>query len=587
MRLEACVLGGALLLLLGACDISEPPLKTVAAPVELTTGIAAAYSSGEIRLEKVEAEFATARTPDCVQAKSSPASGSVKALIPCYREIAEALAIEEIVLADIPDREQALNALDDNYLEQRNAALLNVYSRQLAEQVVVTDAETEQFFTENKDDFRTPRRFTLYNIFRRHRDPGKQDETTAFLLKLKSRIDAGETFGSIARKHSDSETRLRDGLVGGISDQQLPQRLRDVTDRLDSGQVSEPIMVNGGAVLIKIEGATPATQPDLERHRSLIIRRLTEQKTQAAIDAHIADREIPADAIVFSAEELLEQLDSDDPYQLVFDLGGQQLTIAEFRNMTGLQPADVAADLPAEGRDLLIESYRQLQRRRLLLIDLLASNEEADRILRKQVEQPLNKERLTRLVDEQLQQDMWQYVDQNSAALERFFKDNNHHYQTPLKFRLQAWHLPFDTDPVAQMAAMEFKRTEMEQGDYALPSAVESLGGSIEDLGWRELAELTDLPKKAQSYLLQAATGGYSIPYQQDETLHMLWVEDRQVPVALDYESVRERVREDYYARFERRLYLDAVENRLTTAHFVFSDENVRRWLLPPGTSDR
>jgi len=581
MRFKSSVFFSVLFLLLGACEKAAPPVTSVPAPVKLADGIAAGYTTGSIQIEQIEAEFASARTPACMTAKSSPGGGSVDILIPCYREVAEAIAIEEIVLADIPDRGQALAELDDNFVERRNSVLLSSWSRQLAEKTEVTDAEIELFFNEHSDELRTPRRFTLYNIFRRHRSPGNTEESTEFLLGLKSRIEAGETFASIAREYSDSETRLRDGLVGGMADEQLPQRLREFTAKLENGELSEPILVNGGAVLIKIEGASPATEPDLERHRNAIINRLTEEKIKAAIIERLVDQELPADAIIYDGDELLNRLDAEDVYQLVFDLGGQQLTIAEFRKMVGLQAADTAADLPEDHRNSLQEFYSQLQSRRLLLVNLLASDETAILELREQAEQPLHKERLTSLVDEQLQKDMWQSVDQKTQGLERFFRDNSHHYQSPLKFKLQVWNLPFDDNPAKQLASMELLRIEMEQGEQTLTSAAEDLGGTVEDLGWREFTELTDLPQKARGYLLQATTGGYSVPYQQSDSIHMIWIESRQEPTALEYDSVRERVREDYYARFERKLYLEAVEQRLSAAKFTFSDDNVSRWLLP------
>lgn len=580
MRFNAAVFTSVLFLFLGACEKTAPPVASASAPVKLADGIAASYTTGSIQIEQIETEFANARTPACMTVKSSPGGGSVETLIPCYREVAEAIAIEAIVLADIPDREQALAELDDNFIEQRNSALLTTWSRQLAEQISVTDDEIEQFFNEHTEELRTPRRFTLYNIFRRHRDPDKKDESVDFLLALKSRIEAGETFSSIAREYSDSETRLRDGLVGSLTDKQLPQRLKDYTAELENGELSKPIMVNGGAILIKIEGATPATEPDLERHRSGIINRLTEEKTQAAIDTRLATQRIPSDALIYAGDELLSQLDAEDVYQLVFDLGGQQLTIAEFRNMAGLQADDVVGELPEDRRNALREFYGQLQRRRLLLINLLASDEEAILALRKQAEEPLQRERLTRLVDKQLQTDMWESVDQKTAGLERFFKDNSHHYQSPLKFKLQVWSLPFDDNPARQSASMELLRVEMEQGEQTLASAAADLGGNVEEFGWREFTELNDLPQKARSYLLQATTGGYSVPYQQDDAIHMIWLENRNEPEVLEYDSVRERVREDYYARFERKLYLEAVERRLGAAKFVFSDDNVSRWLL-------
>ena len=90
----------------------------------------------------------------------------------------------------------------------------------------------------------------MWNLFRRHRNTEKPEDTTAFLLEIKARVEAGETFQSLARQFSDSETRLRDGLVGRVSEGDLPARLEEIAFDLDTGQVSQPIPVRGGAVLL-------------------------------------------------------------------------------------------------------------------------------------------------------------------------------------------------------------------------------------------------------------------------------------------------------------------------------------------------
>ena len=575
-----------LMLALGACNSSAPPATVESNPAELEPGLAARYDSGEIHLQGVEEDIATARTPACTQARNSPGGGSLDDLIPCYREVAEAMAIEGIVLGALANLDQALDELDDGFVERRNATVLEAYYRQLAKDMELGDGEIEAYFEANLERMSTPRQFTLSNIFRRHRDPENPEKTAEFLIGLKARIDAGETFAAIAREYSDSETRLRDGLVGHIAEDKLPQRLRDLAAGLNNDEISEPVMVKGGAVLIMLKNIRPAIQPDLQSQRAGIRRLLVQKMTQERVDERLADLQRAEAAIVFHEQEIIDQLDGLEPDQTIFDLGDQQLSIAEFRRLLGLEENVVAADLPAEHQEQLIANYANLVRRQDLLNVLLESADPADEELIGQVEKPLQEERLISLVDKILQQDMWQAVDDQPLTLERYYRDNNHHYQTPLKFKLQIWNLPFADDPASQLETMEQLREQMERSETTLSKAAEQYGGMVDDLDWRELGELGDLPKKAQSYLLQAAVGGYSVPYQQDDALHMIWVEAQQAPDQLDYETVQEQVREDYFDRFERRLFQDAVTQRLAAAHFVFSTENVRQVLLPPAASE-
>lgn len=593
MRFEKCATGIVLLFALSACDLPGPTntelTNTGTEPATTRPGpdIAASYTDGEIQLDEVEAEIASARTPACVRARNSAGGGSVETLIPCYQELAETLAIERIVLGKLPDTDQALEELDENYIEQRDAALLNNYYQRLIEKIEISDAEIEHMLASGEKGSGTPRRFTLFNIFRRHQDLSRPEETVAFLNQLRTRIDAGETFASIAREYSDSETRLNDGLVGKMSEDTLPPRLRDLTAGLESGQVSEPLIVKGGAVLIKIEKISPALEPDLEANRASARREIMGLKLQEMVEERISGIAVPVDATLLSPDQLFSFLDGENPDLLIFDIEGLRLTVGEFRNRAGLLPTDVVADLSQEHRDELQEAYQQLKQRQLLLISLLESVDIEEKQLREQLEQPLLKERLTRLVDQQLQKDMWTSVDDNTAALQRFYSDNSHHYQTPLKFKLQIFNLPFDHDPAAQLETLERLSEQIASGTDSLSQAAARLGGEVEDLGWREYSELDHLPAKARSYLLQATPDGYSVPYQHDDALHMIWVEAQELPIQLSYEEVREQVREDYFERFERRLYQDAVKQSLNAAKFVFYADNVRELLLPPGAESK
>lgn len=580
MRPEAAASAAVLILVLGGCGRAAPPGAPVTTPAPVAPDIAARHNVGEISLAAVEKAVATALTPACVQARSAPGGGGLESLVDCYREVAEALALEGVVLADLGDVDGALGERDEQFGPQRDGAVLEAYYRQLRDRTEVTEEEITARFDERRAELAVPRRFTLYNIFRRHRDPADPAATMAFLRDLKARIEAGETFRAIAREHSDSETRLRDGLVGHLAESDLPAPLREQVARLEPTQVSDPLPVRGGAVLLAIENVTPAVEPDLERARVGILGQLLEEKLNAAVDARTAGRSTPEGAIVLSDESLIERLDDSDPEQPVFDLGGQRLTVAEFRRSIGLRTA--AAGLSAEERERVTEIYAQLRRRRLLLLDLVESNRPEDQALIEEVENRLRQDRLTGLVDELIEQEVERSVDENPVALERFFDDNAHHYLSPLRFKLKVWHLPLDRDPAAQLAAMERARDRLQHGEEDLASAAARLGGAINDLGWRAFDELDEFPGKARDYLIQAPPGGYSIPYQQEDALHLAWVEDLEVPVPLEYDDVRERVREDYLQRFEQILFREAVDRRLTAAGFTFFSDHVRRHLAPP-----
>jgi hypothetical protein len=109
-----------------------------------------------------------------------------------------------------------------------------------------------------------------------------------------------------------------------------------------------------------------------------------------------------------------------------------------------------------------------------------------------------------------------------------------------------------------------------------LADAVSALGGEIDDLGWRDFDELHELPGKARQYLLQAEAGGFSVPFQQDEALHLIYVVERQEPRPLEYDEAAQTVRADYLERYSQQLFAEVVAGRLEGAGFVFYEEHLR-----------
>ncbi len=135
---------------------------------------------------------------------------------------------------------------------------------------------------------------------------------------------------------------------------------------------------------------------------------------------------------------------------------------------------------------------------------------------------------------------------------------------------------------------MEKLRDALAAGEIDLAEAVERLGGVIRELDWRQLDELAgETPPKARDYLLRISSApdersGFSVPFQQDQALHVIQVEERQEPGPLPYDEVVERVKEDYLERFEQDLYRQVAESRFTAAGFVFYEEAARRLVTEP-----
>ncbi len=537
---------------------------------------AASWDGGALTLADLESAFAEARTPACRAARRS--GGGLEDLVPCYRELAEGLALESLVLAEVEDVDAAVAGLE-GYGELRRGTYLAAYQRRMLEETEVADEDVAAHFEADRERYRRPAQLQLWNIFRRHEDPARPEVTQAFLAGLKERFLAGETFEALAREYSHSETRLRGGQVGAVREGRLPRHLEDIAFALDDGAVSDPVAVAGGGVLLHVKNVVAGGDASLEEARGRIRRELRTRRIDAVISERVEDREPPPGSVLLTADELIEALDGGEAELVVQDIGGDRLSVAQMRQLAGLGASARADDLDAEGRDRLAELYHRQRERRLLALELLDSA--ADE-LRQEAEDALLRAAVAALVDERLQREMASPDAVDAETLRSYFEDNRSHYQSPLRFRLEVWDLPFGAAPPRQLARMEALGERLAAGELTLEAAVGELGGTVSDLGWRDFDELGDkIPAKARQYLLQAAEGGYSVPYQQDDAIHMIRIAERQEPRQLEYGDAAERVRADYLERFQQELYRRFAEARLDAVSFVCDEDHLRGMLAP------
>ncbi|MEM7353248.1 MAG: peptidylprolyl isomerase [Acidobacteriota bacterium] len=564
MQRSSCL---ALAALFFACGPQEP---TAPSPQAV-----AHWQGGELVLEELEEAFPEARTSACREARNN---GGIDDLLSCYRELTRELALERLLLQDIEDIDQAIEGLE-GYEALRQHAWVETFRSRLRGSVEITEGEVENRFASDRSRYQRPGLLTLHNIFRRHEIPDQPEATVAYLEDLRRRFEAGETWAELARLHSQSETRLRGGLVGDIREGRLPGPLEEIAFSLPPGGVSEPIKVRGGAVLLHVTRKAERVDFTLDEARQRIERELRGEKIRTAHEALLGDREPPADALILELTELIAALDSGDDARVVLDIAGHQRTVGEIRLLAGLGPGETAGSLDTTQREGLERLYRRQQDQPLLFLALLKTD---DPELRRQAEEHLRREGLSLLADERIAADLQQDLSDEPEAVRRYFEDNQHHYQSPLRFKLRLWNLPFDDDPPSLMVRLEAARERLARGELELEAAAAELGGAVRDLGWQSFEQLPGLlPPKARDHFIHLAEGGYSIAYQQHQALHVIHVAERDEPRPMTYAEAEDQVRQDYLRRFEQELYQALAAERLEQAGFVYDEAAVRRQLIP------
>ncbi len=70
--------------------------------------------------------------------------------------------------------------------------------------------------------------------------------------RLEIELKAGADFGKAVEKFSSAASKVNKGKVGPIKKSRLPKKFRDILDGLNKNQISRPLEINGGLVLLRL-----------------------------------------------------------------------------------------------------------------------------------------------------------------------------------------------------------------------------------------------------------------------------------------------------------------------------------------------
>ncbi|MGL4450970.1 MAG: peptidylprolyl isomerase [Sarcina sp.] len=133
--------------------------------------------------------------------------------------------------------------------------------------VIVTDAEAEAYYNDNKSEFQEPERVAAKHILMESEDEIKE---------VKAKIEAGEmTFEEAAREKSTCPSSAQDGNLGEFSRGMMVPEFEKAAFELAVGEVSEPVQTQFGYHLIKVENKIEPATKTFEDVKDEVIQKLT------------------------------------------------------------------------------------------------------------------------------------------------------------------------------------------------------------------------------------------------------------------------------------------------------------------------
>jgi parvulin-like peptidyl-prolyl isomerase len=192
---------------------------------------------------------------------------------------------------------------------ERQMLVSRVQQVDVVEKISVTEDEARAYYEQHKQDFTTPSAITLREVLiavpttERGFSAAQDDEARAKAEEIRKRAIEGEPFPRLVSEASDAPSKANGGLIGPINRDELTPALQKLVDSIKIGDISEPIRVQQGYQLLKLESRTETKVRTFDEARSDISDRVAEQKRRAEMEKYV-DRLRSQATIQWRNEEL-------------------------------------------------------------------------------------------------------------------------------------------------------------------------------------------------------------------------------------------------------------------------------------------
>lgn len=554
--------------LLTAC---QPDDQHPVSEVDLDRPIAY-YNGGTINFQQASLRLSQDRRSGNIHPQCR--DDGVDSMTECFRAICSDIALERILSEGIET--DNLNEIEQRRFEDM---LMREYLSQATDPVVIGDADIADYYEENKDQFVTAESIQLWNIFKRAGTESEMLAAVGSLEDARRRFERGETFSALAREYSDSETRLRNGRVGSVLRGELASNLEEAAFALSSGEISEPIVVPGGAVLLHVSAKSPRVERPLEAVSQRIRTILIQARQQSLIEELAADLVLPEEVTLLSEPAFKAQMSDGDRSGAILGLGAATWTANELFGDIEL-PDD--ADQKSSVLDQLWMQYRHIADLAIIRHWLRTSPEPQPAELRTRVTPHFKAALAAQRADTWLAGEIKQTAQIRDEDLRTYFQANRMKYTTPFSVKLDVLKVPATQSAPTRMRQLEALAAS--QSDFASwRREALRFDGTVTELGRIEFSQLEDhLPVKAVSMTSQAAEGSAVGPFIHKDELFLLRVRERHEPRKRSFENAMEEVLRDYTDRFAETLVTQVAREVLKEHGFRFKDRQLRGILLPP-----
>lgn len=560
---------GAVLIGLVACGApsSDPAAPTAQGDdSRISSNVLATFEDGEITADQLDQAILSLP----VAQRQQLALESQDA----YSELVRELAMDTLLLreARLQGIDQAPEIQSQERALRRNILVQRYLETHLPRIDPPNEQEIQAEYDRRKDEFQRPERRLVFHLFRRLDAGASKDDLKAEVAQLRQQVLDGQGFSVLASRHSDSESRHQEGQLGWFEPGQLDPDLDAVIFSLEEGVPSQPIVTRDGVHLFLVDVVVEAKKLSVDEAKPQFFPDLLDQHRRTAMATLVDGLNMDAEVFQPTYDELRVILSRNNPGEVVLRVDDYELRLDAFSAMLDNDAAQRPSAAPNRAEQVL---------ERVLQGELIFQHQLANgtRLTDEEAQQVAHQaEALLTFQGRQLK--MRLHLDRDPEALKTFFEDNRMRFTSPLKLRLRQLSVPLGDHPSDRMALLERRTQDANAEDSVgetslLESLASDLGGQVEDIGWKSLAELRLMNRHSVRLISDIPAGHYSPPFSTAEALRIVHVVEREEPSPLPYETARDSVRRAYIERHGQRLYGAVQNDMLEKAGFALYQDNL------------
>jgi peptidyl-prolyl cis-trans isomerase SurA len=189
-------------------------------------------------------------------------------------------------------RQQLGMSFEDFKQEVKNNMMTRqVIGREVASRINIPESEIEAYYNSHKNEFVRDEQVFLREILvsTDNKNTAAQAAAQKKAMDLYTRASKGERFADLARDNSDATTAPQGGDLGGFKKGALSKQIEDAVWKMQPGEVSKPMKVEHGWLILKVEEHTKQGQASLAEVQDEIREKLYEPKMEPKIREYLTN----------------------------------------------------------------------------------------------------------------------------------------------------------------------------------------------------------------------------------------------------------------------------------------------------------